>query len=177
MTKVKPIYAKINKRTKLKGTAFAGSKQAYIDNNQGRIVRLYSLHDGTVKTKSGITLDSFDYTKVTEEVVWRVILKKVRDETKRARAKYPSADFMLAALTEETGEVAQAILDYQYGNDTIDHIEVEIIQAMTCLSRLLFEGSKEFKFKGIFTGSPHDRPVASIPPSSNQSGDDGYLDY
>lgn len=173
----KLFYAKINKRPKLKGKAFAGSKGAYLDDNSGRIVKLYADADGNVFTRAHISLLSSEYTVVSEDVIWKLILKKVKEETKRARAKYPRSDFMLTALSEETGEVSQAILDYQYGNDTIDHIEVEIIQAMTCLARLLFEGSTEFRFKGIFTGSPHDRTVATLPPPSNQGSHDGYPNY
>lgn len=72
-------------------------------------------------------------------------LGKISIEVIRARAKFPSAVWSLAALTEEVGELAQAVLDRQFGKQ-LDRgrIEAEGIQVAAMAIRILEEGDPSF---------------------------------
>lgn len=95
------------------------------------------------------------------------IFRDVETELASARKKYPSNRFMLAALTEEVGESAQAMIDHSFGKDTVQHIYQELIQTMTVSLRLILEGSQEFTFKGI---APNVKPDVA-PPEASSIGD------
>lgn len=65
----------------------------------------------------------------------------VRAELRNARAKFPKQDIWktLAALTEEIGELNQAILEYHdqpEKNVTRQHIKKELVQSIVMLVRI-----------------------------------------
>ena len=61
-------------------------------------------------------------------------------ELKRARAKFPGNEHLLAALMEEVGELAQA---YLKGN--VSEARVEAIQVACLAVRIIEEGDAEFE--------------------------------
>ena len=62
-------------------------------------------------------------------------LCEVEREILRAQAKFPSSDACLAALTEETGELAKAMLD-----ESVSRIYAEAVQVATMAARCALEG-------------------------------------
>lgn len=67
-------------------------------------------------------------------------LVELENEIGRARAKFPGNNHLLAALTEEVGELAKELL--QHGN-TAD-ARKEAIQVACIAMRIATEGAKEF---------------------------------
>ena len=65
---------------------------------------------------------------------------ELADEIVRARAKFPGSRFLLAALTEEVGELARAILQRKTG----DEIKREAIQVACVALRIYEEGDSAF---------------------------------
>lgn len=65
---------------------------------------------------------------------------ELRAELVRARAKFPRNRFLLAALTEECGELAQAILQ----GASFGQIRAEAIQCATVAIRIAEEGDSAF---------------------------------
>ncbi len=61
-------------------------------------------------------------------------------EVTRARRKFPGSRFMLAALMEEVGELAQAILQKKPRGE----IQKEAIQVACCATRIFEEGDPSF---------------------------------
>lgn len=70
-------------------------------------------------------------------------LSAITAETIRARLKFPGNKHLLAALTEEVGELAQAMLQ----DRPRDQIEREAIQVATVAIRILEEGDAAFDVK------------------------------
>ena len=71
----------------------------------------------------------------------------VRAEYARAMKLFPdngSKQPQLAVFAEEAGEVPKALLDHSRGEDTIDGIYTECVQAAAMAARLAIEGSIEF---------------------------------
>ena len=69
-----------------------------------------------------------------------ITMAAVRSEVMHARLKFPKSRFLLAALMEEVGELAQAILQ---GKDR-DEIEKESIQVAALGIRICEEGDSSF---------------------------------
>lgn len=67
-------------------------------------------------------------------------LDLVAEEVKRARAKFPRNAHMLAALVEEVGEVARALLDGEGGH----RVREEAIQVACVAVRIADEGDYDF---------------------------------
>lgn len=67
-------------------------------------------------------------------------LTDLGEEVKRARAKFPNNRHLLAALTEELGELAQAFLQKQ-GRD---RIRAEALQVACVAMRIFEEGDGAF---------------------------------
>lgn len=67
-------------------------------------------------------------------------LKEISDETKRARKKFPGNRFILAALTEEVGELAKAILQ----NKNKEDVRNEAVQVAAMAIRIFEEGDSAF---------------------------------
>lgn len=69
----------------------------------------------------------------------------VIDELKRARFKFPSAVLSMAALTEEVGELAQALLKWRAGEQSWDAVVGEAIQVAAMAQRVAVEGDASFE--------------------------------
>ena len=69
------------------------------------------------------------------------------EEVRRARMKHPSTAHLLAALTEEVGELAQALLDQDSGARPVTDQEIykEAVQVACVALRLAVEGDGEFR--------------------------------
>lgn len=67
-------------------------------------------------------------------------------EMQRARAKFPSNEYKLAALTEEVGEVANAFLENAYGKKGAVAVWEECVQVASCALRLATEGDASFPY-------------------------------
>lgn len=68
----------------------------------------------------------------------------VRVEMSGARGKFPSNHHKLTALMEEVGELANALLEHDRGNDTSEHVFQEAIQVAATALRLACEGDSHF---------------------------------
>ena len=67
-------------------------------------------------------------------------LALLQDEVARARAKFPDNRHLLAALTEEVGELARAYLDAEGPN----RVRAEAIQVACVALRISEEGDSAF---------------------------------
>lgn len=63
-----------------------------------------------------------------------------RKELEHAREKFPSSVCCLAALTEEVGELAQAMLKYAAGKWPIQRVHEEAAQVVAMAYRCALEG-------------------------------------
>lgn len=68
------------------------------------------------------------------------VFDMVFDEMQRARSKFPSNEHLLAALMEEVGELAQALLD-GHGRE---RVVAEAIQVACVAVRIVEEGDSSF---------------------------------
>jgi NTP pyrophosphatase (non-canonical NTP hydrolase) len=73
-------------------------------------------------------------------VATNATLHAIRSEVLRARAKFPKNRKLLAALTEEVGEVARALL--QDGNGQMSRDEA--VQVAAIAVRIIEEGDADF---------------------------------
>lgn len=69
----------------------------------------------------------------------RHFLRAVLVEASRARAKFPSSDMALAALVEEVGELAAAML-----SETPARVRAEAVQVAFMAMRIANEGDPSF---------------------------------
>lgn len=69
-----------------------------------------------------------------------VTLQAISAETMRARLKFPGGEHLLAAATEELGELAKALLQKK----PKDEIEKEAIQVAAMMVRIIEEGCPEY---------------------------------
>lgn len=67
-------------------------------------------------------------------------VSRLHAEAARARKKFPSNRFLLAALTEEVGELAQALLQ----GEPIKRVQAEALQVATVALRIFEEGDATF---------------------------------
>lgn len=67
-------------------------------------------------------------------------------EVRKARKLHPGARHKLAALMEEVGELAQALIDHDRGKATAEDIYLEAIQVASTAVRVALEGSEEFSY-------------------------------
>ncbi len=68
----------------------------------------------------------------------------VAAEVNRARALFPSSNLVMAALTEEVGELAQALLKVAAGKWDKSRIVEEAIQVAAMACRVAVEGDPSF---------------------------------
>jgi NTP pyrophosphatase (non-canonical NTP hydrolase) len=97
--------------------------------------------------KEKIMADSVN-TYPTIETKTNYAMLAVEDELKRARAKFPNNLHMLATLTEEVGELAQALMDRDYSLVVACESKIfkEAIQVATMAIRVATEGDSSFKY-------------------------------
>lgn len=72
-------------------------------------------------------------------------LSEVHQEVIRAQHKFPSSNLCMAALTEEVGELAQAMLKVAAGKWKQERIREEAIQVAAMAIRVAVEGDPSFK--------------------------------
>lgn len=80
---------------------------------------------------------------MSNDPIFNAILK----ELEFARNKFPGNKHMLAALFEETGELAQALIDHSRGEVPSKSVFDEAIQVAAMAIRIAAEGSEEFPYK------------------------------
>jgi len=68
-------------------------------------------------------------------------------ELRGARAKFPGHKHKFAALVEEVGELAQALIDHDRGEQTASQVYAEAVQVAAMAIRVAEEGSAEFGYK------------------------------
>ena len=71
-------------------------------------------------------------------------LEDVGAEIERARIKFPNSRLVLAALTEEVGELAQAMLKVAAGKWKPERIWEEAVQVAAMAARCATEGDPSF---------------------------------
>lgn len=71
--------------------------------------------------------------------------QRVEIELRNARAKFPSSVLSMAALTEEVGELAQALLKWRAGKLSWDAVVGEAIQVSAMAQRVAVEGDVSFE--------------------------------
>ena len=74
-------------------------------------------------------------------------LNRVVDEMRAARVKFPTNKHMLAALTEEAGEVANALLERDYHKGTDISVWKECVQTAAMALRVAVEGDPSFEYQ------------------------------
>lgn len=82
---------------------------------------------------------------MTDKLIEKFMADVIAEMTK-ARAKFPSNEYKLAALTEETGEVANAFLENAYGKKDGICVWQECVQVASCALRLATEGDASFPY-------------------------------
>lgn len=76
-------------------------------------------------------------------------LSDVLAEVGRARAKFPGNKFQLAALHEESGELAMAMLDHEYGKAQPIEVYEEAVQVAAMALRVAIEGDSTMSYPGV----------------------------
>lgn len=74
---------------------------------------------------------------MAEQNEMSALLTEVATEINRARKLHPTNEHLLAALMEEVGELARALLEKDF-----DHARIEAIQVATVAIRIAEEGEK-----------------------------------
>lgn len=74
----------------------------------------------------------------------KAFLLALREELTRARIKFPSSNLSMAALTEEVGELAQAMLKRRAGKGSHSDIFGEAVQVAAMAMRVAIEGDPSF---------------------------------
>lgn len=71
----------------------------------------------------------------------------IDSELSFARHHFPGNSMMLAALMEEVGELAQALIDHSRGKVPSSKVYGEAVQVATMAIRVAEEGSGEFPYR------------------------------
>lgn len=71
-------------------------------------------------------------------------LNDLADELGRARRKFPACDHTYAALLEELGELANALLEHQYGHAPARNVRAEALQVACMAVRIGTEGDASY---------------------------------
>jgi len=72
----------------------------------------------------------------------------VLGEVKRARLLHPSNEHLLAALFEEVGEAAQALIDHDYEKATPEDVYKELVQSAAMCLRIAIDTDPSFLYRG-----------------------------
>jgi NTP pyrophosphatase (non-canonical NTP hydrolase) len=75
------------------------------------------------------------YRNVWEGTREEEFIIEILDEVERAREKHPGVDVAMAALTEEVGELAEALMDKPWGE-----VRKEAVQVAAVALRVALEG-------------------------------------
>ena len=82
-----------------------------------------------------------------DQAVWQFMVD-LEAEVARARDLFPDNQHMLAALSEEAGEVAKALIDHSRGDTNAHEVYVECVQTAAMAVRVALEGDPSFPYKG-----------------------------
>jgi len=86
--------------------------------------------------------DDATYSQYSEDAMF---VSDMYAEVSCARAKFPSSNLVLAALTEEVGELAEAMLKVAAGKWPKSRIREEAIQVAAMALRCAVDGDPSFK--------------------------------
>jgi len=75
-------------------------------------------------------------------------LADVAHELSRARAKFPGNTLQMMALTEEVGELAQALIDHRMGKQTEEQVYREAVQVAAMAVRVAVDGDSSNRYQG-----------------------------
>lgn len=75
--------------------------------------------------------------------------ENVYAEQKHAAEKFPNGNNLLAALMEEVGELAEALLKIQESGESPENVYKEGVQVAATVYRLLALGEKTFEYTGV----------------------------
>lgn len=75
-------------------------------------------------------------------------LVEVEAEVTRARKLFPSNKHLIAAMSEESGELVKAVLDHEQKGAPAEDIWKEGVQAAAMVVRLVLEGDPSVRYQG-----------------------------
>lgn len=106
------------------------------------MTEIVATSEGTSSELAGSKLSRFMHRRVIHPIARpeAATLAEVGREVARARAKFPSNEHLLAALVEEVGELAQALLQGQPAPEVV----AEAIQVAAVAVRIVEEGDADF---------------------------------
>lgn len=76
-----------------------------------------------------------------------IMIRAIRAELQQARQKFPVPKHMLAAMFEEVGELANALIEHETGNKTAAEIFQEAVQVAVTAIRVATEGDTDFQYE------------------------------
>lgn len=76
-------------------------------------------------------------------------LNEVQREVNKARQAFPTNEHLIAAATEEFGELIKAVLDHTQKDGSEEAIHKEGVQAAAMVARLVLEGDPSVKYQGM----------------------------
>ena len=77
-----------------------------------------------------------------------ILATMIRGELRAARAQFPGTTHMLAALMEEVGELAQAMMEHDRdGSQTVPMVMREAVQVAAMAIRIATEGDENFAYQ------------------------------
>jgi len=95
-------------------------------------------------------------------------------ETEQSRAAIPGNQNMMVALTEEVGELAQALLQCEYENGDMQSVYREAVQVASAALRIATEGDDSLS---TYNPPPHHPTCIRCGETSATGGCDGeYID-
>ena len=104
-------------------------------------------------TECGINLDLCTCANVNDHAHERhntpdgQVFKMIEGELRGARAQFPGTTHMLAALTEEVGELAQALIDHDRAQEVSPAMVLrEAVQVAAMAIRVATEGDENFLY-------------------------------
>lgn len=77
------------------------------------------------------------------------VMDDVYEEICRARHKFPSNEDQMMALTEEVGELAQALIDHKRGDNTNSDVYDEAVQVACMAIRVACEGDRAYPYNPV----------------------------
>ena len=110
-------------------------------------------------TECGISIDlclCLDVSRIAQERVFTregKFLKRLLQEVERARENFPENQAMMAALMEEVGELAQALIEHdRRGSEEIPESEIlaEAVQVAAMALRVALEGDQSFSYNPLY---------------------------
>lgn len=75
----------------------------------------------------------------------------VLEEVRRARGMFPGRNLNFAALIEEVGELANALIEVGRGKASDHDVHKEAVQVAAMAIRLMEEGDPQFAYRGLMT--------------------------